>query len=140
MPLSTSDHMLRRLLYQREYPTLLDALRKPYLQDETDPLEPFPGVRAFLNDLQEDSAPSAEEALDYLLEAAIDRFGYSARDMFTAVFDFLSTTDRHQQASRISFAELEDAVSALAIGWVTPQLSHRILALSPVYPGSYMNI
>jgi hypothetical protein len=138
--LSASDHTLHRLLYQREYPTLLDALRKAYPQDGTDPLEPFPGVRTFLNDLQEDSAPSAEEALDHLLEAAIDRFGYSARDVFTAVFDFLSATDRHQQAFRISFAELETAVSALAIGRVTPQLSHRILALSPVYPGLYMNV
>jgi hypothetical protein len=93
-----SDHMLRSLLYQHEYLTLLDALRKTYPQDETDPLEPFPAVHTFLNDLQEDSAPSAEEALDYLLEAAIDHFGHSTRDMFTAVFNFLSTTDRHQQA------------------------------------------
>jgi len=143
MLLSTSDHTLRRLLYQCEYPKLLDALRKTYPQDETnpletDPLEPFPGVRAFLNDLQEDIAPSAEEALDYLLEAAIDRFGYSPRDVFTAVFDFPSTT--HQQTFRISFAELEVAVSALAIGRVTPQLSHEILALSPVYPGLYLNV
>ena len=116
----------------------MDALRKAYSQDETDPLEPFPGVRTFLNDLQEDSAPSlsAEEALDYLLEAAIDRFGYSARDVFTAVFDLLSTTDRHQQAFKISFAELEDA---LAVGRVT-QLSHQILTLSPVYPAPYMNV
>jgi hypothetical protein len=77
-------------LYQSKYPTLLDALRKTYPQDETDSLEPFPGVRAFLNDLQleEDSAPSAEEALDYLLEAAIDHFGHSARDVFTGRLPF----------------------------------------------------
>jgi len=68
-----------------------------------------------------------------------NHFRYSPRDVFTAVFDFLSTTDRHQQAFRISFAELEKAVSALAIGRETPQLFHRILTLSPVYPGLYLN-
>ena len=127
-----SDHILRRLPYQHQYASFLDALRKAP-QDESDPLEPFPGARAFLDELQEDSVPSAEEALDYLLEAAIDRFGYSARDVFSAVFDFQSTTEHHQQAFNVKFAQLKAAVSDLAVGRPTNQLSYRILVLPGLF-------
>jgi len=59
---------------------------------------------------------------------AVPRCSYVSRSLRTL------TSFRHQQAFRISCVELEAAVSAFAIGRVTPQLSHRILALSPVGP------
>ena len=69
----------------------MDALRKDRSQCERDPLQPFPGARELLAEFQEDAADIAadiaaaggmdtdvpsflpEDALDYILEAAIER-------------------------------------------------------------------
>jgi len=96
-------------------------------------------VHALLNEVQMDVTLSPGEALDHLLDAAVDRFGYSGRDVFRAVFNYPSTTDRHQAAFNIKFVDLEDAVSVLATNEVTARISHRILALSPVCSGPYTN-
>jgi hypothetical protein len=55
--------------------------------------------------------PSPEDAIDYLLEAAIDRFG---RDVFFGVFNYSAMISRHGNAIDIEYAELQAAVSALS--------------------------
>ena len=78
-----------------------------------------------------------EEALDYLLDVAIERFGYSACDVFRAVFDFDSTTTTFRRNSfNISFEQLNDIVASLVIGAVNFELSNPIVAISPVYSAS----
>jgi len=48
--LSTSEHSVRSLTYQKRYESLLVALRKGYevSEDERNPLEHFPGARTVL--------------------------------------------------------------------------------------------
>ena len=58
--------------------------------------------------------PSPEDAIDYFLDAAIDRFGHSARDVFFGVFNYSAMISRHGNAIDIEYAELEAAVSALS--------------------------
>jgi len=121
MPISSFcpylEHTLPRLQYQKKYHSLLNALRKGHAgssQHDVDPLDIFPGTRALLREREEDAVPlSAEDAIDYLLEAAIERFGYSARDVFNGVFDYQATTLHHQEAFAIKYADLQAAVSAL---------------------------
>ena len=75
-----------------------------------------------------------EDAFDYLLDVAIKRFGYAARDVFDAVFDFNWTTNRFQTAFNIKSSDLKDAVASLATnGGVPSEIFHRIVAVSPVY-------
>ena len=91
--LSTSERTLPRLQHQLEYHSLLAALYEVYGSSspnpsDSDPLDVCLGVRALLEEHynEEDSVqPSPEDAIDYLLDVAIDRSGYSARDVFGAV-------------------------------------------------------
>jgi len=103
--------------YQPRYNLLSWALRQDPSQCDIDPLTPFPGSRALLNEFQQDGISlSPEEALNYLLGAAIDRFGYSARDVFQAVFRYHSSVQRQQwqqAAFERRMADLEEAVSVL---------------------------
>jgi len=145
MFLSTSERTLPRFPYQERYQSLLDALREGYAspaQNERDPLDVFPGARAVLREREEDGVLSSpEDALGYLLEAAIDRFGYSARDVFSAIFDYNSSTRRHQEAFRIKYTDFQAAVSALPINQSAEHIiSHRILALWPVYPAPFERV
>jgi len=66
---------------------------------QRDPLGAFTGVRALL-DLEPEGTMSCspEECLNYLLDTAIHRFGYSTRDVFSAVFMPATTTLLHEQA------------------------------------------
>ncbi|KAF8968253.1 hypothetical protein BDZ97DRAFT_1799501 [Flammula alnicola] len=86
LPLWTRDELARGLPYQQQYQSLWDALCKVYSDSSANqsyPLCLFPDVHALLKEREEEGRlPSAKDALDYLLEAAIDRFGYSARDVF----------------------------------------------------------
>ncbi|KAJ3495200.1 hypothetical protein NLJ89_g10666 [Agrocybe chaxingu] len=108
-------------------------------QSEQDPLDVFPGFRTLLEEWKEDGVSSSpEEALNYVLEAVIDRFRYSTRDVFSAVFDYDVTAKHHQAAFKTKYDILRDIVSAL----LNPSeespdtsISNRILALSPVYLG-----
>ena len=75
-----------------------------------------------------------EEALDYLLNLAIERFGYAARDVFRAVFDFDSMTTHYPEAFDITFQQLKETVSSLVTNYaVNSDLSNRIAAISPLY-------
>ena len=134
-------------------------------QGEGDPLVAFSSVRALLKEREEREAEDAllkkrddeeegkeehkqkmmetgakeeenvEESLDYLLDVAIERFGYSARFVFRAIFDFDSTTELFQDAFNISFQQLKDTVTSLANNSaINFQLCNRIVAISPVYP------
>ena len=64
------------------------ALRD-FLGHWSDPLAPFPGARKLLKECEGEAAASSEHVINYLLEEAIDRFGYSesAYDVFNAVFN-----------------------------------------------------
>ncbi len=127
-------YTLRSLPYQPMYNLLSSALRKDPSQCDIDPLTPFPGSRVLLDEFQQDGISlSPEEALDYLLGAAINRFGYSARGVFRGVFRYHSSTKTHQAACNITLKALEAAISALAENESTPKTSHLILTISPVY-------
>ena len=143
--LSTSERTLPRFSYQKRYQSLLNALREGYAspaRNEKDPLDKFPGARAVLQEREEDGVlPSPEDALGYLLEAAIDRFGYSARDVFSAVFNYNSSTLRHQEAFRIKYTDFQAAVCALPNNQITDHsISHRILALWPVFRAPFERV
>ena len=59
-------------------------LRK-YYSGSQDEMDLFPGARALLNEVQMDITLSPEEALDHLLGAPIDRFGYMCSGRFLPV-------------------------------------------------------
>ena len=86
--------------------------------------------------------PSPEDALSYLLEVAVDRFGHSARDVFSGVFDFDAATLCHESAFDIQYADLQAAVITLPNNneSTDSSISHHILALSPVYRGPLMGV
>jgi len=138
LPLWTRDELSKCLPYQRQYDSLLDALRKDPSQCERDPLQSFPGVRELLDGFQQDANPvPPEAALDYLLGIAIDHFGHSARDVFDAVFDYSKIIGIHQAAFKLKFADLDDAIYALLTMQNPSDLCHDILSLSPVCSNPY---
>ena len=108
--------------------------------NSSDLIDPYPGVRVLLEERYSEEGtvpPSPEDALEYLLDAAIDRFGYSARDVFGAVFNYSGMTRRHETAFvSLSQAQLQEAVSALVSNRsASHSVSHRILTLRPVDQG-----
>jgi hypothetical protein len=137
-----SQNTLSRLRYQERYQSLSDALQQMYQsssQPQCDPLGSFTGVRALL-DLKPEGTKlsSPEDCLNYLLDTAILRFGYAARDVFSAVFIPDATTLIHKQAFDITYECLKTAVSSLAInGTADSKISQRIIALTPVYSGPF---
>ena len=144
--MSTSECTLPRLKYQAQYQSLLDALHKVYGSsppNRSDPLDAYPGARELLEERysEEDTMrPSPEDALDYILTAAIDRFGYSARDVFSGVFNYDEMTWYHRDAFHITYTELHTAVLALSTNQNVDSKYHRILTLSTVYRGSLKRI
>jgi hypothetical protein len=145
------------LKHQKNYQGLLVALRNYFSKDQNqgDSLARFGSVRELLKEREEREAEDShlekheaedvlfkkldneEEALDYLLDVAIKRFGYAARDVFGAVFDFDSTTEYFRGAFNMSFDDLKKAVTSLAhAANVCSDISHRIVAVSPVYSDS----
>jgi len=128
------------------YHPLLAALNEVYRSSSPNPGDPLDvcfGVRELLEKhySEEDNVqPSPEDALDYLRNAAIDRFGYSARDVFGAVFDYSEVTRDHETAFSIKYADLYDAVSALFKRESSDLISDRILALSPVDQGPLRSV
>lgn len=124
---------------------MLDVLCKVYSSPNlSDLLDAYPGVRVFLEERysEEDAVPlSAEDALDYLVDAAIDRFGYPARDVFGAIFKYEETIRRHEMAFYLSLKELQDAVVALNSNRSTSDsISRWVLALTPVYRGPLVSV
>ena len=139
--LSTSERTLPRLQHQFKYPSLLAALHKVYSSSspnpsEGDPLDVCPGARELLDEHFNEEGivqPSPGDALDYLLDTAIDRFGYSARDVFSAVFQYPMVNLHHERAFGITYANLLEAVSAVSKEQMPDHsLSNQILAISPV--------
>jgi hypothetical protein len=118
----------------------LEALRKGYegSLSQMDPLQEFQGVRKLLG--ERGLAPN--EAVDYLLEEAIHRFGYAAGDVFRAVFMPAEVTRRHESALVVSYTDLKDAVFALLnnqIGY-SNTIPHRILAMNVVDPDGPLTV
>ena len=117
---------------------MLDALHKVFSSSGSlvfGEKFPFPDARMLLEERlsEEDTVPlSPKDALDYLLDAAIDRFGYAARDVFGAVFNYSVMTQRHENAFNLNYTDLQKAVSALARNQTAcHSISHRILTLCP---------
>lgn len=138
---------LPRLQYQDQYQDLLDALREAYTSSSpnlSDPLNAYPGARALLDEYysEEDAMqPSPEDALEYLLDVAIDRFGCSARDVYGAVFQYPDMIRQHEDAFNITYDGLRHAVSALSRNQgVDNNVSQQILTLRPVDQGFLMGI
>ncbi|KAF8802999.1 hypothetical protein BYT27DRAFT_7196147 [Phlegmacium glaucopus] len=158
LPLWTHDELMKGLPYQERYHSLMSVLQNLYPSSSADQddeqLDEFPGARALLREYEkeceeaceeeeeeEGGLPSAEGALDYILKAAIDRFGFSARDVFSAVFNYETTTRDHENAFNMNYDELLAIVSALARDQSPMHsTSHKILALSPVYSGPFVRV
>ena len=146
--LPTSECTLPRLKLQAEYQSLLGALHEVYgcsSPDSSKALDAYSGARELLQEhySEEDSLqPSPEDALDYLLGAAIDRFGYSARDVFSAVFDYDDITLRHMRAfNGVTYQKLYSTVLAIYANQnAEDKTSHEILAMSPVYRGPFKSV
>lgn len=139
-----SKYTLFRLKFQREYQDLLVALRKVYGQGSASnsysPLEAYVGAPDLLREhygKEGTAPPSPEDALNYLLDASIERFGYAARDVFGGVFSYSLMTAYHDSAFVIlNSTDLRDAVFALAKNdGASHSISHKILALRPVNQG-----
>ncbi|KIM35042.1 hypothetical protein M413DRAFT_449923 [Hebeloma cylindrosporum] len=142
LPLWTREELIQGLPYQRKYPALLDAFCKVYAStslDRWDLLEAFPGVRALLEKCQDADLlpPTPEDAINYLLDVAIYRFGYSAGDVFSALFDFEAATRHHERAFDIQLSDLQAAAVALPNMYQSADssISRHILALTLVSRG-----
>ena len=132
-----SERILPRLKYQFEYCSLLDALDKVYgstSSNHSNSLDLFPGVGILLEERYEgEDPPSPEDAIDCLLDAAINRFGYSACDVFAAIFNYTEMTKRHEKAFNLDYTELLKTISALSKNRTANRtISHLILAICPV--------
>ncbi|KAF8522170.1 hypothetical protein BU17DRAFT_64501 [Hysterangium stoloniferum] len=147
LPLWTREELSLALQYQDGYVNFLDTLRQVYpdkdsFQPRMDPviaLDRFPGADAILQErypmtVEDTISPSPEDALDTLLDAAIERFGYAARDVFHAMFDFRAITLEHEAALQISHQDLQQIIATLARrdSVFDPQLSHRIIVIHPI--------
>jgi len=99
-----------------------------------DPLDDLPGARELLKERCEPGMSfTPENAIICLLDAGIGHFGYSARDVYGAVFNYKSIIEDHMEAFDIQYPELLAAVTALAKN-NSPKhkIANRILAISPV--------
>ena len=138
--LSMSERTLSRLEHHSDYPSLLDVLRQVYGSSSANPSDLVNESHAitFLEErrTEEDIVLSLpEDALDYLLDAAIDRFRYSARDVLNAVFNYREETQRHQESFfTFNQKQLQDAVFA------NDNICHRILTINPVEQGPLASV
>ncbi|KAJ3497409.1 hypothetical protein NLJ89_g10352 [Agrocybe chaxingu] len=144
LPLWSRDELAQGLRYQKRYQSLLDTLHEVHegsSQHHQVLLEVFLGLRELLEEYQEDGASlSPEDALNHILEAAIERFGYSARDVFSAVFNYNRTTEFHKQAFNISYDKLQAAICALWKRGPDDSILDCVLTLSPDYGGYLRNV
>ncbi|KAF8803452.1 hypothetical protein BYT27DRAFT_7226058 [Phlegmacium glaucopus] len=138
----THNKLVQGLQYQDEYHSLVGALHKVYGSSPpnlNDPLDVYPSACVLLEEhySQEDTLPlSPEDALNYLMDAAIDHFGYSAHDVFSAVFNYSAMTQLHKDTFDLKYTELQDAVSALCKNQsASHSISHQILTLHLVDQG-----
>jgi len=121
------------LQYQKYYQDLLDALAEAYPEGSSPPprspqdaLQCFPGIYELFAQHHFDPTTSAsldlpigspsENALAWLLDMAIEHFGFVARDVFAAVFDFRAVELLHEDAFKVGFDNLADSVMALIAG------------------------
>jgi hypothetical protein len=137
-------YTLFRLKFQRKYQDLLVALHKVYGQGSASnsyiPLETYVGAPALLREhygKEGTAPPSPEDALNYLLDASIERFGYSARDVFGGVFSYSRMAGYYDTAFvNLNSTDLHNAALALAKNeGACHSITHKILALSPVNQG-----
>ncbi|KIM41036.1 hypothetical protein M413DRAFT_158284 [Hebeloma cylindrosporum] len=134
LPLWTREELAAGLRCQTKYPILMEGLEEYCAYGEFPQSFPYPSALELLEERYgADEVPSADDALDYLLDVAIERFGYSARDVFGGVFNFEDAIRVHKSAFPYSYAQLQEAVSSLAkIRSVDDSIAYEILALRPV--------
>ena len=121
----------------------MHALRKYHQDSSQRALASFGGTHILLQDRAEDDAGPLppEDALDYLLNESIDRFGYSARDVYNGVFDYDGTTIEHEEAFGINYNELIEAVRGLSGNYSPPHArSYKILACSPLHIDAFSRV
>jgi len=121
-----------RLRYQKRYQDLLDALAEAYpggssppRRSPQDALQCFPGIYELFAQYHFDPTSAnldlpvgspSENALAWLLNMAIEHFGFVARDVFAAVFDFQAVELLHEDAFKVGFNNLADSVVDLVAG------------------------
>jgi len=87
----------------------------------------FPGIGSLFAKYDSDPATAenglnlpvaspSENVLVWLLNMAIKHFGFVARDVFEAVFDFRTVELRHEEAFLVGFSDVEETVAALVAG------------------------
>ncbi|KIM49471.1 hypothetical protein M413DRAFT_407520 [Hebeloma cylindrosporum] len=145
LPLWTRDELAQGLKYQRRFGSLWGALQRAYgnpLSISLDSLVGFSGSADLLKEYyaEEDTPPpSPEDALAYLLDAAIDHFGFAPRDVFDAVFNYSVVTHHHENVfANLNYMELRAAL----FPFTSPShsMSDWILALHPVNQGLLMPV
>ena len=142
-------YTIPRLQFQNFYHPLLDVLHDVYsdtehLKDPIAVLKVFADAGAILQecyptikgeDGEDTLTPSPEDALYSLLDAAIERFGYAARDVFQAMAGFNIWTHLHETAFTMSYEDLQRAIVALASSNNVPDfgVSNRIIVSQPIF-------
>ncbi|KAF8513262.1 hypothetical protein BU17DRAFT_68876 [Hysterangium stoloniferum] len=153
LPLWTREELSLGLQYQDFYVNFLDLLRQIYpdkdsSQPRMDPiiaLAGFPGAGRILQErypmtIEGPMSPSPEDALNALLDAAIEHFGYAARDVFHGIYHFDTMTEDLKPALQISHLVLQEIIAVLAPGYsvLNSRVSHRILVMHPI-PHKYLD-
>jgi hypothetical protein len=124
-----------RLLEEREVEKAAEDALLTELDDEEEGKEEH--KQEMMETEAEKVEKKVEDALGYLLDVAIERFGYAARDVFKAVFNFNSTTEHARDAFNTTFKDLNDAALSLSTNnTVSPKYSNWIFAISPLYSAS----
>ena len=139
-----------RLRYQKRYQALLDALAEAYPGTSSSPPHPtqelqslspgisrlfarydFDPVTMSVNGLDLPVASPSENALAWLLKTAIEHFGFVARDVFAAVFDFQSVELLHDDAFRVGSSNLEATVTTLVKQSHTNNAHYHVICIHP---------
>ncbi|KAF8510663.1 hypothetical protein BU17DRAFT_97876 [Hysterangium stoloniferum] len=137
-----------------EMPSLRVKPPRPFIYRDKDSsqyrMEPiialngFPGTGRIVQEgyamtIEDPISPCPEDALNALLDAAIEHFGYAARDVFHAIYFFDSMSEDDKQAFQISHQALEETIAVVAPGnrVVNSRASHRMLIMHPI-PCGYL--
>ena len=136
-----------RLRYQKHYQDLLDALAEAYPGASSPPRSPqdalqcFPGIYELFAQYHFDPTTSAsfdlpvgspsENALAWLLNMAIEHFGFVARDVFAAVFDFQTVELLHDDAFRVGSSNLEAIVTTLVNRSHANNAHYHVICIHP---------
>jgi len=107
-----------------------------FYQGKRGDIPPKNGTRALLEHWFPDDVPPPAEALEYLLDATIERFGHTSRDVYSGIFLFKDVEERHDSGA-VTLEDLRNTASSLVTrklsAFQLQSVSHRFIALSPVF-------